>query len=108
MFFHQTYAFWHDYNADSKGNFHADDDAVANYDNADSEDNFTAGATDNDENFCSLGNFLAYSADNVNDVDSELTNCADFADNNENVDSEDKFMLMMMLMLIQWIMLVSG
>ena len=49
MFFHQTNAFWHDYNVDSEDNFHANDDAVANYDDADSEDNFPADSVDNDD-----------------------------------------------------------
>ena len=49
MFFHQTNAFWHDYNVDSEDNFHANDDAVANYDDADSEDNFPADSADNDD-----------------------------------------------------------
>ena len=56
MFFHQTNAFWHDYNVDSEDNFHANDDAVANYDDADSEDNFPA-----DD----------YAVANIDDADSE-------------------------------------
>ena len=37
------------YDADSEDNFHANDDAVANYDDADSEDNFPADSADNDD-----------------------------------------------------------